>query len=294
MKSSILNHPANEPMLVVRRWMVEFCDNDSCAACLLSFFNYFHEVKLEIIHKNRKTNDIAEQHGDKRTQDETVIQFHTLEELQERLLGFFSINSIRKSLKYLIDKKIISVTQNPNPKYKFDRTTYYIFNVTLCNEWLKNRVSRNDTTKNEINTIEPANLQDRGANSASPSCKFATAIPKITNPDHKDDDELPLQKILAQLKKSKIPPDQLSNQASILELIQQGATENDFVQAIHKAEHYQKNGYGLPYVTKIVSQQLKQGRERITAKSKTSRPLASPQEYTTDLSRVEWLDENDS
>jgi len=35
---SCINHPTNEPILVLYKWQVDFCEGDRCAAALLSFF----------------------------------------------------------------------------------------------------------------------------------------------------------------------------------------------------------------------------------------------------------------
>jgi len=51
MKNSILNHPPRQPMIIIRQWQLEYCmsrKNPKVAASLISFFEYWHNVKLDI------------------------------------------------------------------------------------------------------------------------------------------------------------------------------------------------------------------------------------------------------
>ena len=45
------------------------CDNHHCAAALLSFFEYWHNVKLEQRQQAEHANRVARQHGEEGTQD---------------------------------------------------------------------------------------------------------------------------------------------------------------------------------------------------------------------------------
>jgi len=138
-KSSCVANPENEPLVLIRKWQITFCENNHCAAALLSLFIYWHDIRLQIIGKNKKANDIAEAHGDGRTQDESTLQFHTTEELIEGLLGLFGKSAINEAIKLLHSLKIIIIHRNPNKRYKFDRTRYFQFHPEVVNEWLNNR-----------------------------------------------------------------------------------------------------------------------------------------------------------
>ena len=116
---------------------IHFCEGNACAAGLLDTFDRFHSIKLQQQKSNRKYNDIAEQHGDTRTQDEQLFQSHTQEELANYLMGIFSVNTIRTGLKILIKKKVITIHRNPNPKYQFDKTAHYLFHPKVFNHWMK-------------------------------------------------------------------------------------------------------------------------------------------------------------
>ena len=127
MKSSCINHPEREALIIIRKWQVDVCGGNHCAAALLSFFEYWHNWKLDMQSKASHANRVAKAHGDEPTQDETLLQFHTTTQLSEGLLGLFGETKIRTSLEFLADQGFISVHKNPNPRYKFDQTKYFLF-----------------------------------------------------------------------------------------------------------------------------------------------------------------------
>jgi len=137
MKTSCITHPEKEPLIIIRKWQIKFCENNRCAAALLSFFEYWHNIKLEIKEKNERTNKIAKQHGDNSTQDVTLSQFHSQNDLTEGILGLYSKDKIIASLQILQSKGVISIFKNPNPKYKFDKTNFFTFYPEVIHDWLK-------------------------------------------------------------------------------------------------------------------------------------------------------------
>jgi hypothetical protein len=150
MKSSCMQHPSNEPLIIIRKSQIEFCSGDMCAAALLSFFEYWHNIKLEMSYKNKVSNDVAYRHGEDRLHDETTLQFHSLEELSAGMLGLYSVNSIKKSKKLLVELGIIIEHKNPSDRYKFDRTIYYQFYPEIYNEWLQSREAKIDNSSVKI------------------------------------------------------------------------------------------------------------------------------------------------
>ena len=136
MKSTCIKHPGKEPLIILRKWQVEACDGDKCAGLLLSFFEYWHNIKLEQQIKARETNDTAEKHDDGRTQDESLYQFHTEKQLEEGLIGLYGRTKIKEALDLLAAKGFISMHTNPNSKYKFDRTRHFLFHDDAVNEWI--------------------------------------------------------------------------------------------------------------------------------------------------------------
>lgn len=136
MINSCINHPAKEPLIIIRAWQVNACDGDHCAAALLSFFEYWHNVRLAQAPKSARQNAISEMHGDLGTQDTSLLQFHSEAELEVGLLGLYKKDKIRKTIALLAEKGFISVHSNPNPRYSFDRTRYFLFQEETVNEYL--------------------------------------------------------------------------------------------------------------------------------------------------------------
>lgn len=170
MRSSCIKHPAKEPLIIVREWQVEACDGNRCAAILLSFFEYWHDIKLQMASKSARQNDIAIAHGDSPTQDETLLQFHNEQELEAGILGFYGTSSIRKAISLLKEKDFISVHANPNNRYKFDQTRYFLFHDEQINQWLEKRHS-SDSSK----------VTDRGLKTTDESVKTTDESVNLRN-----------------------------------------------------------------------------------------------------------------
>jgi|GEM_PF-5170158 len=150
MRSSCIPHPPNEPLIVIRQWQREFCNDCTVGAALLSFFEYWHNLKLEMRSNNRRANDIAEAHGDERTQDESLYQFHSERELIEGIQGIGKKDKIRKAIAFLSEQGVLSVHKNPNPRYAFDKTRFFLFHPEALIDWLRNyRSSENRLSKAE-------------------------------------------------------------------------------------------------------------------------------------------------
>jgi|GEM_PF-4841130 len=188
MKTTCINHPKNEPILLIRWWQLVFCEGNYCAAALLSFFEYWHNIKLEMKRKNQQLNDIAEMHGDERSQDETLIQFHTEGQLRFGILFLYSNKAIREALKLLEAKGVIETTSNPNPKYKFDKTKYFIFHPEVINEWLAKNYPGFDIfiEEHDKEAILSGKTVPPFGKNASPSGKNTSPCGKNTSPNGKN------------------------------------------------------------------------------------------------------------
>jgi hypothetical protein len=137
MKTTCIEHPTKEPLIVIRQWQIEACDGDTCAAALLSFFEYWHNIKLETSAKSEQANRVAKVHGEEGSQDTTLFQFHNGEELKIGILGIYAERNIREAIKALASKQFISIHRNPNPRYKYDNTKHFLFNPDEVNGWLQ-------------------------------------------------------------------------------------------------------------------------------------------------------------
>jgi hypothetical protein len=165
MNSSCISHPASDPLVLIRSWQVEFCQGNTTAAALMSLLEYWHNIKLAMAAKAIAANDIAEQGGDDRQQDETLLQFHTEENLVEGLLGLAKRDSIRKAVRWLEAKGVVTIHRNPNPKYSFDRTKYFRFRPEILNAWIqgdyrKSTLGREEKSKNRQSSVEKSATRD--------------------------------------------------------------------------------------------------------------------------------------
>src|SRR5690606_893186 len=127
MRTSCIRHPAKEPMIIIRKWQLDFCRQDRIAAALLSFFEYWHNIKLEQSYSSTRMNDIAQAHGESRIQYEGLWQFHTEQDLENGTL-IFKRTAINAAIKKLETLGVLTIGHNPNPKFKFDRTRWFLFN----------------------------------------------------------------------------------------------------------------------------------------------------------------------
>lgn len=173
MESSCIDHPAKEPLIIVRQWQLVACDGDRTAAALMSFFEYWHNVKLDHARQAKVYNRTAEKHGDEPTQYDGLVQWHTTEDIERGIL-IFKASSIAKGIAILVEKGFLSVFKNPNPRYAFDKTRHFLFLAENVNDWLsrykngeidrelKNKGScRENTSRSIENTSRP--IENTGA-----------------------------------------------------------------------------------------------------------------------------------
>ncbi|KTD47786.1 hypothetical protein [Legionella quateirensis] len=136
-RASCISHPEGERLILIRKWQLEACEQDDCAAALLNLFEYWHNIKLEHNSQAKNYNDVAQRHGDSGTQIETLLQWHTTEQLEASLLNIFNKRRIHSAIESLVSLKFISVHRNPNPRYAFDKTKHFLFNPNEISRWLK-------------------------------------------------------------------------------------------------------------------------------------------------------------
>lgn len=173
MRTSCISHPKNNPLVIIRAWQVAFCNGNRCAAALLSFFEHWHNYKIAIVEKNKKANDIAEAHGESRHQDEGLYQFHTFDELADGIIGLYGKTTVIEAIQLLVEKKAISVHNNPNPRYKFDKTKYYRFYPEICNQWLAEHMMRgsNESDASNVNETIAKGKSRNSEGAASTTCQ---------------------------------------------------------------------------------------------------------------------------
>lgn len=178
MNSSCISHPEREKLVIIRQWQIEFCEGNSCAAALMSFFEYWHNVKLDQSEKNTQFNNVAELHGDKRSQDEGLWQFHNEKQLEEGIL-IYKRDTINKAIDLLVSKQVLLVSRNPNPHYKFDKTRWFLFRPEIIKGWMKERANPENSPSSK-NPSSSSKNPSRCLENPSPSLKNPS--PSTENP----------------------------------------------------------------------------------------------------------------
>jgi hypothetical protein len=179
MKESCIPHPPNDPLILIRRWQIDLCDGNVVAAALLSFFEYWHNIKLEQQRKAVQRNDVREKHGDERRHDESLWQWHTEADLLDGIM-ITSQNPLRRALHYLTTRGYITQSQNPNPRYHFDRTRYFVFHPEMV------IADQSDLTSRGVQLDSPSvRLDSRSVRSDSPIPEIPSETsPEIPPPHH--------------------------------------------------------------------------------------------------------------
>lgn len=147
-KTSCIPDPVNETIVVIKQWQLEFCDGDHCAASLLSLLIHWHDWKLQNRQVATYKNYVAGLHGDAPTDDETLWQFHTADQLSDELLGLYARDRIRKARAMLVEKGVVEEGRNPNPRYSFDNAIHFLLHPEVCIEWIANRKNAERYAKN--------------------------------------------------------------------------------------------------------------------------------------------------
>ena len=137
-QTSCIRHPANARFLKIYQWQLDFCDGNACAAALMSYFEFCHNGKLQQLQQSKTLNDALEKTPQGRTQVETLLQWHTLPDLEKAVL-FYKRDKISQGVKFLASKGVIELHSNPDPRLWFDRTQHYLFIPETVNAWIDKR-----------------------------------------------------------------------------------------------------------------------------------------------------------
>ena len=185
----------NQPVAILRADFLRICDNNKAAALLLSLFSYWHTYKITAAKEAKRKNDVAEMHGDERTQDESLYQFYTAQELHERLMGLVGRQAIETGVELLKSKGYITIHKNPNPRYKFDKTRHFLLHPDVVNNDLRiafttptdhtNSVESSTPNMSDSNTDLVGQSHQNGRtvapNMSDSSPNLVGAIPKYTS-----------------------------------------------------------------------------------------------------------------
>ena len=173
MRNTCIAHPEDEPLIIVRQWQLEATGGHKAAAALLSFFEYWHNIKLEQSRKAKAANEVARRHDDEDHQDESVVQFHNEQELREGVM-LYGRSTINEGVKLLEELGFVEVVPNPNPRYAFDKTRHFVFHPKAVNAWLKRRYDQPEIADRSAKNSSPS------AENSSPSTENSGPIPETS------------------------------------------------------------------------------------------------------------------
>jgi hypothetical protein len=74
------------------------------------------------------------------------------------------VTKIKEAIRLLKEKGVISVHNNPNPRYTFDKCNYYLFHPEICNAWLQKEAQ-------VIDNFDQSDLTDRSVENDRPSVR---------------------------------------------------------------------------------------------------------------------------
>lgn len=172
-RASCLRRSAEDHFLQIHQDDIDICEGNVTAAALLSFFEWWHNHKLIQQEKARQANDVAEIHGELRSQDESLWQWHTEAEM-EAAIKIAGRKTIATAIKWLETHKFITTGRNPNPRFAFDRTRFFLLHPECVNTALEGlEASRKNTLSSRKNT-SPCGKK------AAPSRQNTATIPEIT------------------------------------------------------------------------------------------------------------------
>jgi hypothetical protein len=200
MKSSCISYPEDEPLVLIRTSQLSLCDGNHCAAALLAFFEYWHNIKLGHQQQAGHLNRVAEMHGEPGNQDTSLYQYHNETDIEAGLLHLYGRKMIRQALAILVQKQFVSIHQNPTQRYRFDKTHYFLFHPEEVRLQLVDISHEAKVPHRQGENASPCGTF------ASPCGTFAATRPEIT-PEITPENEPPLP--------SGVPPamDKKSNSA---------------------------------------------------------------------------------
>ena len=319
--TTCIAHPANERLVIIRQWQLEFCDGNHGAAAVLSFFEYWHNWKLNSDNYNRKQNNIAEMHGEPRSLNEDIFQYHSYNEISDGILNLYGAKTIgEKTIKILVAKKALSIHANPHPKHHYDKTQYFSFNPDVCNEWLKTSYKQGCGVSAETEEIsenrDTVKYPSRRGNNSPLNGKKSVykgteinnkEINKLNTPgdDFLDDDleeigshtaSTQLSQLIKKLVQKGMPVERLIGHQDLpllAQLITDGAPEAVLLKAYDvslAATSASGKQFGLRYLIKVAKDLIKKSSQPVVANKKENTAPQPEQVYENDVSRgLAWM-----
>lgn len=167
-KTKCITHPPRQSLVIIREDYLAICDGNHCAAAILNIFEYWTDNKLDNCEQAAIENAIATE-GNAPLVNADLWIYKSIPELKAELLGLFGDSKISAALDVIKDLGILE--SRNNPKYGWDRTLQYQFNIKVA-QALISRLGA--SVKNKASKASKVRHGSR---------KIKAAIPKTTTED---------------------------------------------------------------------------------------------------------------
>lgn len=159
---------------MIRASYVDICNGNIVAAALIHIFEQWHLVKVKNRDQYRKNKDSD---ASLSAVVEGLYQWHTTADLEGQLMGLAKRDSIQMARVQLVSMGIISEHRNPNPKYAFDKTTFFIFHPDAVETYIdaKQRL-RNSDNSQPAPDIRTSSTENRARSADDRQNTYTTSI----------------------------------------------------------------------------------------------------------------------
>jgi len=161
MQTSLIAYPQQDRFIRVHESILAACNNNSTAAALVSFLEYWHNYHIQRIEYLAEFNGMLKHVGEKPILELNGWQYHTDEQL-ERGLMISKKDSIRKAITLLESIGFIT-TEVPERLvilHKTGRTKWFLLMTSCINDWLKDYAYRTGKRLVRTPSLAPVSKPD--------------------------------------------------------------------------------------------------------------------------------------
>ncbi len=183
---SCVSKPAGIRYSVLREDFLEYCENSTCPALLISYFEYWHNIKLADIHK--QVSSANEGYRNFSVQPEHYHQHHSLQEIEKGIFGQYKRESISAGIDYLVDKGVLEIVVTSD--YRRNQARVYRFLPDVLNDYIREKYTPSYVNKPVVSVVEKSTLQtykedSLGKDSKESSAAASSAGTKFVRRDRK-------------------------------------------------------------------------------------------------------------
>jgi uncharacterized phage protein (TIGR02220 family) len=167
MRFSVIQKSANVRCVLIREDYLQLCEDNHCAALLLSYFEFWTNIKIGSNELLKAEYERALKEGIEFPVDliEDLWIYKTLQEIAQETFSLFGKRKIISALSFLVQKGFLE--KRFNPKYKWDKTLQYRLNIKLLNEKLASKVQNAPLDVSKMTYREVQKRKSRGSDEPS-------------------------------------------------------------------------------------------------------------------------------